>query len=83
MKLSTAEKIEQAAQDLGLELDLREDYSGRGMFGKKTAGVVGGLGDIIKSIAHAATRLKEEEADDFVDDMDIAIDNMGRDIIIY
>lgn len=47
MKLETAQAIVQAATDNKLDVTLRENYSGRGMFGKTTAAVVGSRSDIM------------------------------------
>jgi hypothetical protein len=54
MKLEHAERIVRAAEDLGLEVELRQSYSGRGRSGRSTAGVVGSRSSIIQSIAAAA-----------------------------
>lgn len=91
MKLENAQRIVKAAEDMGLDVTLREGYSGRGMYGKTTAGVIGCHGDIIKSIAYAAAQLGSEAARfedddsdaDFIEDMDLSMDNMGLDYIFY
>lgn len=73
MKLETAQAIVQAAQENELNVTLREHYSGRGMFGKSTAGVVGSRSDITAAIFHAS---KDELPS-------IRWDNMGLDMIAY
>lgn len=73
MKLETAQAIVQAAQENELNVTLREHYSGRGMFGKSTAGVVGSREDITAAIFLAS---KEELPS-------IRWDNMGLDMIAY
>jgi hypothetical protein len=86
MKLEHAKLIVNAANDMGAEVTLRENYSGRGMYGKTTAGVVGTLGDVTKSIAYAASLLTEDDPDkveEFIENMDLAWDNMGKELILY
>ncbi len=93
MKLAHAIAIDKAASEMGVEVTLYEEYSGRGMYGKTTAGVVGRLNEIIACIAQAAVRiawLEEPEYDpqtsnDFVSDMKkLSWDSMGRsDMIVY
>ncbi len=39
MELRIAEKVVEFLQDNGYEAEVREDYSGRGMFGKTTVGI--------------------------------------------
>lgn len=86
MKLKHAELIAKTAYDYGVEVEVRENYSGRGMFGKTTAGVVGNMGDIVRAVAGAAADLavaEPDEVDDFVRDMNLSFDNMGFDMIAY
>jgi hypothetical protein len=40
MKKANAEKILAAMEDAGMKCELYEDYSGRGMFGRTTTGIV-------------------------------------------
>ncbi len=61
MNLQHAKLIVDAAQNSGKELNLHEEYSGRGMCGKTTAGVVGPLMHIVESIAVAAYELGRDE----------------------
>lgn len=99
MKLEHAQRIVRAANDIGLDVTLREDYSGRGMYGKTTTGVVGSQSDIIASIATAAYWLGQDsvQKEDIRDIEDVegdeafleamgqlVFDNMGRDnLIVY
>lgn len=88
MKLEHAQAIENAADAVGLDVELYEKYSGRGMYGEETSGVVGSLGDIICAIAYAANQmgydrgyLGEEYNDDesFLEwTKHIRFDSMGR-----
>jgi hypothetical protein len=57
MKIETATLLKQAADDIGVELELRDDYSGRCMYGATTAAIIGTTTDIIKATAAAAGQL--------------------------
>lgn len=98
MDIRAAKAIVEAAEDLGLEVDLYEDYSGRGMYGKTTAGVTGKTSAIlqaavqagmnIQDISLASNATKELEPDyispeKFVREMRLAWDSMGYDSIAY
>lgn len=94
MLLETAKLIVVAAEDIGYEIQLRESYSGRGMYGKTTSGIVcDNLGDFVGAVAQAAANLADAEThvesegmstDDFISDVSaISTDSMGRSIIIY
>lgn len=86
MKLENARRIVKAAHHLGFEeVKLRVEYVGRGMR-TSTSGVIGSRSRIIQAIAAAGAYLgqhKPDDVDQFVDDMDLAFDNMGMDIIAY
>jgi hypothetical protein len=88
MKIETAKAIVEAANVIGLEVQLREDYSGRGMYGSTTAGVIGDPGDITACAAYAAFVQGEEgkdvENEEMVEDLrSMRSDSMGRDMIYY
>lgn len=98
MKLETANAIVKAAEDAGKEVRLTESYSGRGMFGKMTAGVIGSHSDVMIGITHACYRAgrsameaeleNDGTATDSAKDMlhelgRLRQDNMGYDIILY
>lgn len=88
MKLETAQRIVEAAKDVGDDVALRENYSGRGMFGETTAGVVGRTTDILAAVANAAFLLgkRGEQADveSFFHDVHrLSQDSMGRETIVY
>lgn len=91
MQLEWAEKIVKAGQEMDLDLTLREGYNGRGMFFRSTtAGVVGNFGDIIQAIAAVAVDLAEEQhydesinVDAFIRNMNLRVDNMGKEYILY
>jgi len=88
MQIEFARKLEQAAQGTDNELTVREDYSGRSMFGKTTAAVVldGGLTDLIPTIALVAFEAGENGEDFWDMHEDIAslrTDSMGRGTVVY
>jgi hypothetical protein len=88
MKLEVAQKIVEAADMIGLDVQIREGYSGRGMFGKSTTGLVGSKTDIVRSIAKAAFEIGAYSLDpgadfeEFYDELDLTWDNMGKDHLI-
>ncbi len=64
MKKETADSICSALATKGAEFDRLEDYSGRGMFGKTTVGiVVGDIGTFIGAVAYATVDLAYDVAD--------------------
>lgn len=69
------------------ELSIYEDYSGRGMYGAKTVGVVGSHEDWYRALAEimrVADEITEEERHDIAEAIEsIRIDNMGLDLIYY
>ena len=93
MDLELAETLVQVLEDEGIEARLEESYSGRGMYGKTTAGVVleGDAGDIIRAIINNATCFikEEEEPVEFFDLSErfsignLRQDSMGLGMIIY
>jgi len=85
MKAKTADALKEAADSMGIELQVRDDYSGRGMYGKTTHAVVGELNTIFQCIAFAASDIVDEDnLDDFTWEMGkLRRDSMGFDIVIY
>lgn len=95
MKKEHADMIQEAANVIGLDVETRDDYSGRGMYGEEVSAVVGDLGDIMACVAQAMKSLVEDletakeddkypDPDDFIDDLrNTSIDNMGRSYVIY
>ena len=83
MKIETARLIEDAATELGLAVEVYEGYSGRGMYGRKTAGVVGRRQDIVRATVQAAIEAKRIYQTGFQEDLDWSWDSMGRDEIAY
>lgn len=84
MELELAKKLVELLEDSGEEASLYEEYSGRCMYGRTTAGVVcHGMGDILKVVI--------ENADQFVEDDypmhdtvgTFRTDSMGMSTIVY
>lgn len=62
MDKPVANAIIAAADAIGIEMRIYEDYSGRGMYGKATTGIVyEGLGNLLTCVATAACDLKDTE----------------------
>lgn len=89
MQIETAQRLVDAADDLGFEIRIREEYSGRGMFGGSTTAVVAESSwQVIQAAAHAvAFRNPESEADlieEFVEDLrELRRDSLGHDEVWY
>lgn len=99
MRLAAAQLVAEAAKDLGVEVTVYEDYSGRGMCGDKTTGLVyDSEGDFLQSIILASMNLKEIEdtlsegeqtptgitSEDFLCEFHaVRKDNMGLGVIAY
>ena len=85
MKKSTAELIVEASDNL----ELYEDYSGRGMFGSKTYGVTGKYASFVVAVADASATVVEDhgkstEWEEFIEDLEnLRTDSMGLDSIFY
>jgi hypothetical protein len=92
MDAAIANHIIQASETIGLDLELREDYSGRSMYGSTTHAITGDESDFMKAVAYAAGTIDcqdgDEDAhfdlDDFVDAMgSVRTDSMGRSCLIW
>lgn len=86
MEKKIAQKIVEAAEVIGLELQHDETYSGRGMYGNKTDAIIAeSLGDLLQCVAYAAGTLEDrDDLDEFVGELSsICTDNMGRSAIVY
>ena len=93
MDLELAETLVQVLEDEGIEASLRESYSGRGMYGKETVGVVldGDVGDILRAVINNATCFIQEESEpvEFFDLSErfsignLRQDSMGLGVIVY
>ena len=90
MEKTVAKHIIAAAEVIGLELELREDYSGRGMYGSETVAIVGGDREFRQACCYAAGTIdsqpKNQEDPEDVFDLDqfcekmagLRSDSMGR-----
>lgn len=82
MNTDQAYEIQDEAWDLGVDIDVREDYSGRGMYGKKVVAFVT-AGDV--SLVKAAIAIGY--AGDLINipfqDLPTRVDSMGRGYVIY
>lgn len=92
MKIEIAKLLAKAAETLCLEAEVREDYSGRGMYGKQTAAIVfDQMGELMAIVAKASqyaadtTEYEDEEGnripdtDDLIEEVQkFRFDSMGR-----
>lgn len=92
MKLETAEAIVEAGEACGFEMSVYEDYSGRGMYGEKTAGVVyDDTNDLLIATATVVQDLTGTKVEDEGGDPEgfllevrrFRYDNMGLQSIVY
>jgi hypothetical protein len=93
MKIEVAKALANAAAEIGVDMDIREGYSGRGMYGKTTVGVICEDWPILlQCAALAGARVQEAEhededstltLDEFVDGLIISHDSMGHRLIAY
>lgn len=84
MNLPLAKFIQNAVEYIGEEANIYENYSGRGMFGKTTAGVVVEHQEFI--IQGILEFLKENPRNNALEKIEIdgfRFDNMGRGFIVY
>lgn len=81
MDRELAEAIVEAIENNGGEAELREDYSGRGMYGKTTTGVVFD-GDLVSAIINNADLFVEDDDPKF-ETRSLCEDSMGLSRIIY
>jgi hypothetical protein len=67
------------------QLELEDDYSGRGMMGSETSAVVGPLGAFAFAVAQVALGLENEsEQGEFnVALLSLRTDSMGRETVFY
>lgn len=81
MKPWIAKRLSQASH----QLELEEDYSGRGMMGAETAAVVGPLPSFVFAVAQVALGLEyESEQGEFnAALLELRTDSMGREVVFY
>jgi hypothetical protein len=81
MRLEIAEALVDASEG---RLDLYEDYSGRGMYGRTTAGVTGDSYDLFPALVELGIRIGEGELEDMdIEEFHFSQDSMGLDTIWY
>jgi len=92
MEKVIAKRIIEASEVIGLDLELREDYSGRGSYGSETYAIVGDEKSFRQAICYAAGTLDQVnlaehpdgesetiDLDQFCEEMaSLRTDNMGR-----
>jgi hypothetical protein len=96
MNIEHARFLKRVCDDVGnQECDLREDYSGRGMYGRTTAGIVVDsvpllLADVLQWVKEsigdtgdAHVKTMEWNGGEIPDFSDFRVDNMGRSTILY
>lgn len=71
MTKEQAEKIEEAGEELGFEVEARL-YSGRFMYGEETWSVVGDLDDVTEAVFEAGFKMREFRRD-----------SLGLRVVIY
>jgi hypothetical protein len=92
--MTLQELIEEACKQTegsGAEVNFRNSYSGRGMYGQQCVGITGGRKDCMRVIAEVIKMAYAEsienddiDKDDAVDTLlDHDQDSMGHDIILY
>lgn len=81
MKPWIAKRISEASHNLELE----DDYSGRGMFGDETSAVVGPLASFAFAVAQVAWGLENEseQAEFNAALLELRTDSMGREVVFY
>ena len=86
MLKETAIAIHEAAEEEGFEVDIRSDYSGRGMVGSQTyAIVIGSHAELLTAVAAVGVQLEwgTSESENFIEDCkSFRFDNMGRDSLV-
>lgn len=79
MRQETAEALTESTGEI------RDDYSGRGMYGKQTFGVVfDSQADFHKALVDAAYIAGEQDDDDMRQELTgLTLDSMGLGIVVY
>jgi len=88
MQLEVAKKLVASADEVGVELEVLEDYSGRGMFGKSTTAVefntVQDLFAAFYSLGMDDGQESEESGEsEEINFSSLRIDSLGKSQIIY
>lgn len=87
MRAESASRIGNAAKQLkDCKVEVRERYYARGRGDRTTAAIVGPFADCVRAIAAAAAEeaiRRPDEVDEFIEDLDVSLDSMGHDVVIY
>lgn len=84
MNKEVAKAIVSAAQEGFFDIELIKDYSGRGMYGKTTCGVVMSYDGWKSTVAEATSKLSGDARENFINELkNIRTDNMGKFQYIY
>lgn len=80
--MSKLDAFKTAAGNLGLEI--RTDYSGRGMYGATCAGIVGSISDLIQFVLEVKDLEDDDDKVELLEDLpNVSKDSMGYDTIFY
>jgi len=84
MQLEFAQRLVDTAQSIDVELELYENYSGRGMYGKSTTAVqFDSLSDLMTVIYHLGVQDGENGEDSKEAPSSWKVDSLGRSEIVY
>lgn len=78
MTIEQANEIEDVLVDLGYEVEVRDDYSGRGMYGATVPAFVADDTGVMTAIGYAAAIAEVP-----LEDLPRRTDSMGRGVVIY
>ena len=85
-----AQRIFEAGDELGVEIQIRERYSGRHMYGETTTGIIySDNSALLQSFSYAAAKMIEDrgygkEFEEFMEAIpDLKYDSMGQSTIAY
>ena len=85
MDMELAEMIIEAMENNGHEAELRSNYSGRGMFGKSTHGIIieCGIGVVMAAVISNADIFVDDDGEPIFVIESIRSDSMGLGTILY
>ena len=85
MNAATVNFLKKVADNSGIKASIYDDYSGRGMYGKTTQGIV--TDSVIELLGASVMYVLEGDIDEkekeFIDLKHLHTDSMGRDEILY
>lgn len=84
MDAEIAKKLHSAARSVGAEVELDEEYGGRGMGDRTTFALIADYSDLMKCVATVAHAVNDKEQADLMDAIDsLRTDNMGSRVVFY